>query len=239
MNLKGYTLSVLAISAKTNEEPVIDILVRIHSQGCRLNRADFILTLISVFWDDGQKQLEAFCRAATGPAQDGRRSPFNPYLQPSPDRLLRASIILAFRRARLEHVYSILRGKDLQTGTCSVERGDQQFAILRVAQDYRLNLQNWHDFFTVLPRAGYLSTKQISSEMTLISTHALWLIEKRDFQIPTDTLREALARWLFMTLLTDRSTGAPESRMEQNLALLRDCRSADEFLQWNEKSTPS
>lgn len=186
---------------------------------------------MSVCWEDGQKELEAFCRAATQPSQDGRPSPFNPYLQPSPDRLLRASIILASRRARLEHVYSILRGKNLQTGTLSVERRGQQFATLRVAQDYCLNLQHWHDFFTVPRRAGYLSAKRISSEMTLIYTYALWLIGNRDFQLPPYTLREALARWLFMALLTGRYTGSPEPRREQDLALLRDCRSGDEFLQ--------
>jgi hypothetical protein len=34
--------------------------VRINSQGRTLNQADFILTLMSVFWDEGRKQLEDF-----------------------------------------------------------------------------------------------------------------------------------------------------------------------------------
>ena len=37
---------------------------------------------------------------------------------------------LAFRRARLQYVYSILRGKDLETGAFSDERREEQFAIL-------------------------------------------------------------------------------------------------------------
>ena len=39
-----------------------DIFVRINSEGVRLNQADFILTLMSVFWDEGRMALETFCR---------------------------------------------------------------------------------------------------------------------------------------------------------------------------------
>ncbi len=49
--------------------------MRINSQGKPLNQADFILTLMSVFWDDGRKQLEEFCRQARTPAV-GEASPF-------------------------------------------------------------------------------------------------------------------------------------------------------------------
>ena len=38
--------------------------------------------------------------------------------------MLRVGVALAFRRARLQHVYSILRGKDLETGKVSAERRD-------------------------------------------------------------------------------------------------------------------
>ncbi|GGK31605.1 hypothetical protein GCM10010965_25540 [Caldalkalibacillus thermarum] len=40
-----------------------------------------------------------------------------------PDQLLRASIGLGFKRARLKNVYSILRGKDLQTGEFPMSGG--------------------------------------------------------------------------------------------------------------------
>jgi len=46
---------------------------------------------------------------------------------------------------KIEH-HSILRGKDLQTREFSPERRDAQFAVLKEAQSYALNLQNWHDF---------------------------------------------------------------------------------------------
>jgi uncharacterized protein with ParB-like and HNH nuclease domain len=39
------------------------VFVRINGKGKALNQADFILTLMSVFWDEGRAELEAFARA--------------------------------------------------------------------------------------------------------------------------------------------------------------------------------
>jgi hypothetical protein len=226
--LLDYPLTALEISSSVDEDRVAEIFVRINSKGTPLNQADFILTLMSVFWDDGRKQLEEFCRQAKKPPVDNRPSPYNHYLAPSPDQLLRPSVALGFRRARLEHVYSLLRGKDLQTRQFSVEQREKQFDILREAQDCVLNLQNWHDYFKVLKRAGYQSGKLISSEMTIVYTYAMWLIGKMDYCVDPYYLREVMARWFFMVALTGRYTS--ENRMEQDLALLRGIDTAEGFV---------
>jgi len=231
INLVNYPVTALVISASATEEQVSEIFVRINSRGRTLNQADFILTLMSVFWDEGRKELEDFARRAKQPPPDNRPSPYNPYFQPSPDQLLRVGVALAFRRARLEHVYSILRGKDLQTGEFSAERRDAQFALLRKAQAYVLDLQHWHDFLNVLKRAGYLHPSLISSQTALVYTYALWLIGKRDFGLDPHLLRDVMACWFFMASLTGRYTSSPESRMEQDLALLRGCRESHEFVE--------
>jgi len=230
VKLGNYPITAMEISYSVDEDRVAEIFVRINSKGTPLNQADFILTLMSVFWDEGRKQLEDFCRQAKTPSSSNKPSPYNHYLLPNPDQLLRVSVALGFRRARLEYVYSLLRGKDLQTKQFSDEQREKQFAILRESQSYVLDLQNWHEFFKVLRRAGYLSSQFISSEMAVLYTHALWLIGKRDFKVDSYRLREVIARWFFMAALTGRYTGSPESRMEQDLALLREAYSPDDFL---------
>lgn len=227
--LQDYPITALEISYSVDEDRVAEIFVRINSKGTPLNQADFILTLMSVFWDEGRKQLEDFCQHAKILPTDNRPSPYNYYLLPKPDQLLRVSVALGFRRARLEYVYSLLRGKDLQTGQFSEEQREKQFTILKESQAYVLNLQNWHDFFKVLKRAGYSSSQFISSEMSILYAYALWLIGKRDFKVEAFRLREIIARWFFMSSLTGRYTGSPESRMEQDLALLRDAQTANDF----------
>jgi len=217
----NYPLTALEISSSVDEDRVAEIFVRINSKGTPLNQADFILTLMSVFWDEGRKELEDFCRRAKTPPADNRPSPYNHYLRPNPDQLLRVSVALGFGRARLEHVYSLLRGKDLQTRQFSVEQRKRQFQILQQAQAYTLDLQNWHEFLKVLKRAGYRSDQLISSQMAVLYTYALWLIGKRNFKVEPYRLREVMARWFFMAALTSRYTGSPETRMEQDLAPLR------------------
>jgi len=111
-----------------------------------------------------------------------------------------------------------------------VEQRERQFEILRQAQGYTLDLQNWHEFFKVLKRAGYPSDQLISSQMAVLYTYALWLIGKRDFGVDPYRLREVMARWFFMAALTGRYTGSPETRMEQDMALLRGTTTADDFM---------
>ncbi|MGQ9734986.1 MAG: GmrSD restriction endonuclease domain-containing protein [Thermaceae bacterium] len=230
VNLTNYPLTALEISPSASEEQVADIFVRINSRGRALNQADFILTLMSVYQDEGRKELENFARKATQVPPDNQPSPYNPYFKPKPAQLLRVAIALAFRRARLEDVYSILRGKDLQTGQFSAERRDEQFELLQQAQKSVLNLQYWHDFLKVLKRAGYIHPGMITSETALIYTYALWLIGKRDFGLDLTTLRDLTARWFFMSSLTGHYTGSPETRMEQDLAMLRNQTQPEEFI---------
>lgn len=229
-HLLDYPLTALEISSSTSEQQVSDIFVRINSKGRTLNQADFILTLMSVFWDEGRRTLEAFAREAKTVPQAGQPSPYNPLFQPLPDQLLRVIVALAFRRARLEHVYMILRGKDLQTGEFSEERRDEQFTLLKKAQEYVLDLQNWHEFLNVVRLAGHMHKSLILSEVGMVYNYALWLIGKRDFKVPTRSLRNIMARWFFMTSLTYRYTGSQESQMEQDLAMLRGKSSPEEFI---------
>jgi len=229
-DLQSYPFTALELSPNVDEEDVAEVFVRINSKGTTLNQADFILTLMSVFWDKGRADMEQFCHLARTPST-GTASPFNYYLQPDPDQLLRVSIALGFRRARLQHAYNVLRGKDLTTGEFSEERRDEQFRTLEETQSYVLDLQHWHDFFKALLRAGYRQKSMITSSLNVLYTYALYLIGKRDFHVDDYALRNVIARWYFMAALTGRYTGSPESVMEEDLARLRDVTDAEGFVQ--------
>jgi len=226
--LLKFPFTALQLSAETSEEAVAEVFVRINSQGKTLNQADFILTLMSVFWDDGRTELESFCRQARVPSMNGP-SPHNHFSQPSPDQMLRVGVGLAFKRARLEHVYSILRGKDLGTGDFSADRRDDQCSQLRDAQSKSLNLQYWHDFMNCLRQAGYRSRRMISSQNALLYTYTLYLIGRTEFRTPEHTLRKSIAQWFFMSAVTGRYTASPESRMESDLAMLRGVEDSEKF----------
>ena len=229
-SLLTFPFTALELASNISEEDVSDVFVRINSKGTPLNQADFILTLMSVFWDEGRSELEHFCRLAKKPAK-GTASPFNYFIEPSPDQLLRVDVGVAFKRARLKYVYSILRGKDLETETFSDNRRVEQFEILKNAQERTLNLQYWHDFMNCIRQAGFRSGKMISSQNNFLFSYILYLIGRTEYKVAEFELRRSISRWFFMSSVTGRFTGSPESAMEFDLARLRDVNTADDFVQ--------
>jgi len=230
IQLKKYPFSALEISHDAEEEDVADIFVRVNSQGQNLKQADFILTLISVFWEEGREELESFCRDARVPNVK-EKSPYNYLYEPSPDHLLRVSVGYAFKRARLKYAYLLLRGKDLETKETTPERREKQFHLFKEAQKKCLDLQNWHDFLKIILNAGYKRSNMIVSQTAIMYTYVFYLIGKYDFKVDSTTLRKILSKWFFMVTLTYRYSSSAESQMEQDLANLRSIKSANEFVE--------
>lgn len=230
-DLQKYPFTALEIAPTVDEEQVADIFVRINSEGVKLNQADFILTLLSVFWDEGRSSLETFCRLARqAPVGGQKASPFNHFIQPDPDQLLRVAIAYGFGRGRLKSVYQILRGKDVDTGIFSVEQREKQFDILKDAQNVCLDLTNWHQFLSALIGAGYRSAEMISSQNALLYAYAFYLIGRVRFRIPERDLQKAIGRWFFATSLTGRYTSSPETIMDADLNRLKPIKNGETFL---------
>ena len=231
-DLQKYPFTALEIAPTVDEEQVADIFVRINSEGVRLNQADFILTLLSVFWDDGRAELERFCRQSrVAPAPGAKPSPFNHLIQPDPDQLLRVSIAFGFGRGRLQSIYQILRGKDPETGAYLAERRDEQFGTLKQAQAQVLNLTHWHQFHSALIGAGFRSNELISSENALLFAYAFYLIGRVHYRVEEHRLQKAIGRWFLASTLTGRYTSSPESTMDGDLARMRNVVDAEGFLQ--------
>ena len=174
-------------------------------------------------------QLENFCHDARLPSTT-YATPFNYLIVPKPEQMLRASVGLAFRRARLQYIYSILRGKDLDTGLFSEERREQQFEKLKVAQAHTLDIQNWHEFIKALKQAGYNNESFISSNNNILYSYVFFLIGRIDYKVDLYELKKLIAKWFFMCSITGRYTGSPETAMEMDLAKFRSVETAEDFV---------
>jgi hypothetical protein len=224
-----YQFVALTLSSSVQAETIAEVFVRINGEGKKLNQSDFIMTLMSVFWDQGRAELEKFSMLAAKPG-DGQASPFNHFIKPAPDQLLRATVGLSLKRARLESVYSALRGRDAKTGLDNPEKRTEQFALMQEGQKAALNLSNWHHFLSALTLAGYRGEKMISSETAIIYSYVLYLIGIRDYTIDKIKMRQAIAEFFFMAALTGRYSSSPETRFESDLSLLRDLADDTAFL---------
>ena len=229
--LQQYPFNAVEIASSVMEEQAAELFVRINSAGMHLQQADFILTLLSVFWEEGRRELVSFSRNSHIPSKAGAPSSFNQLIKPGPDQMLRVGVALSFYRGRLRSVYQILRGKDLNTEEFSVERRDLQFAKLKEAQNKVLNLTNWQEFLGYLVGAGFRSGDLISSETAVLYSYAFYLIGKIQCGVSHDVLRKLIGRWFLSTTLSGRYTSSPETRMEEDLNRLKELpKMADSFV---------
>lgn len=147
-NIKNYQFSVLVLSADLDVDVVAEIFQRINSGGIPLNSADFILTLMSVYWVEGRHTLEDFSRRAKTPSNDQSGSPYNVFLAPSPDQLLRVAVGLGLKRGVLQNAYQDLRGRDPKDRVVKEDLRQARFDDLKQAQDKVLALADWHEYIT-------------------------------------------------------------------------------------------
>ncbi len=228
-NLRDRKFEVVELRSNVDRKDVAEIFVRINSGGIQLNQADFVLTLMSVYWKDGRERLVDFARdAALTPK--GVSSSANHFIEPSADQLLRVVAGLALKRARLRAVYQALRGVDPKTRKSSPELIKKRFGQMQKAQDEVLCLTNWHEFLRAVELAGYRSGKMISSDGSLLFSYLMYLIGHQRYKLNRESLREVIARWFFMTSLVGRYTGSIETRVERDLRRVADAKSANDFV---------
>lgn len=232
LNLSEYTLPTLEIKAIANEEEVSDIFVRVNSGGQKLTEKNFIETLLAVFDNDTHKKINEFCRDSRIP-QDG--TSYNHILAVDPVHIIRTTVGLAFKRARLKYAYMLLRGKDLKTGKASRETQTENLKRFSEALDIVMNLNNWHNFLNIMKSAGYLKSTLVSSDNAVIFSYLMYLIGKVEYKVPSVELNKLMSRWVFMTTLCAVYTDSPESKVEKHLADLRSLKKADEFVSYLNK----
>jgi len=223
ININKYLLTALEIAPNLEEEIVSDIFVRINSQGVSLTQADFILTLLSVYWEEGRKEIEQFCIDSRKiPEKETRFSSFNYLIKPDPDDMLRVLVGLTFHRAKMKDVYSIIRGRDMETGEFSEDLRTQQFDKLKLNLPTILDNTNWQSFLKILIGGGYKDEELISSKSAVLYSYILYLIGKQNFNTQNHELQRIIGRWFVMSSLTGRYSSSPETAFEKDLNRIKE-----------------
>lgn len=227
LNLGIYSLPTLKINSKANEENVADIFVRVNSGGQNLTEKNFIETLIAVYDNAVHDKINQFCADSRIPANG---TSFNQILQVDPSHLIRMSVGVGFRRARLRYVYMLLRGKNLKTGEITQNIREENLKIFKESMDMVTNLNNWHAFMNLFASAGYLKGSFVASSNAVVFSYVLYLIGKYDYKVSSVELQKIISKWIFMSTITGFYTGSTESQVEKQFADLRDVHNADEFV---------
>ena len=233
LGLEDFSLPTLEISDNADEQDVADIFVRVNSGGQNLNENNFIQTLISVYEKEVHDKITKFCLESRIP-KDG--TSYNHIMEIDPQHLVRMAVGVGFHRARLKYAYMLLRGKNLETGKYSDETRTQNLTIFKDALEEVMNLNNWHAFLNCVSRAGYVSNKIIASSNAVVFSYVLYLLGKLEYKVDSVCLNKIISKWFFMSAITYFYTGSTESEVERQFADLRNVHTADEFVEYLEKS---
>ena len=229
LDLKDYSLPVLKIRQKADEEDVADIFKRVNSGGQNLNENNFIETLLSVYDNDVHDRIMKFCSDSRIP-QDG--TSFNNIIDVDPTHLIRMAVGYGFNRARMKYGYKILRGKNLKTGETSEETRKENLEIFKKALDLVMDINNWHAYLNLFPNAGYIRGNLVSSSYVVIYGYVWYLMGKYQYHVSPLELRKVITKFIFMSLVRQYYGISPESSVEKNFADLRDIKDAQGFVDY-------
>lgn len=229
INLKTHTLSVFYIKANADEEDVSEIFVRVNSGGIPLKQNDFILTLLSLYWDEGRKAVEQFSKDSLYPSKDKVTS-YNQITPVTAQDIIRVVMAYAFDRGRLQYGYKLLRGADFdKKGVINEELRNQRFDILKEKMPDVINVHNWHEFLKAIMNAGYLSGDLILSGNTIFYAYAFYLIAKYRFNASYNENLHLTSLWFFYAALVSLYTGSFESTLENHLNSIKELKNMDDY----------
>ena len=229
VNLKNHTLPVFDIKANAEEEDVSEIFVRVNSGGVSLKQNDFILTLLSLYWDEGRKEIEEFSKESTFPTK-GKTTSYNQITTVAAQDLIRVVMAYAFDRARLKYGYKLLRGADFdKRGAVDEELRIQRFDTLKEKLPDVLDVHSWHEFLKAIMNAGYLSGDLILSGNAIFYSYAFYLIAKHRFHTSYNENMHLTSLWFFYASLVSLYTGSFESTVESHLNSIKDLSTLKEY----------
>ncbi len=209
--IANYTFPVVTIqrsagSDDASEEDIAEIFVRINNQGTRLNHADFVLTLLSVFHGDLRDRIEVRS------VEMSKES----VIEIDAQQLLRVTCAVGFHRARMPAIYRFLRGVDPNSGDTSAEARRARLVSLEQAAEECLDRTHWRDFTLRVVHAGFVSDALIASNNAILNAYSLYVLGRR-VGVGKPKLDELISRWIFATLLSARYTTSSETRFEEDL----------------------
>ncbi len=222
-NILNYPFQVLELSTDLDPEEVSEIFVRINSKWQSLTQSDFILTLMSVYWPKGREELENFYKDSFNVPKDNKPSSYNIiWIKPTPEQLIRTIIWYTFNRGKLKYAYLILKGRDLENRITSSQLREENFNKFKKGQEKVLNLTNWHNFIKIIYSAGFIDESLISSKIAFFITYAIYLKLLDDADVATKELESLVRQWFVFSILTQRYTGSPESKIEEDFNKIKE-----------------
>ena len=251
-------VGVISLNDDLDVETVAEIFVRINAKGVPLSSADFVMSKIATYGDEGRnlrKLIDYFCHlTVSGHAFDDIRAndeefAASPHLdkiqwlkrqsdelfQPEYTDVIRIAGLVGFNRGKAGAIVSELSGLDPETRKIDESRIPAAYARFSDALDQLVRKTHLERFVMMIKSAGFIDASMIGSKNALNFAYALYLRLRNDDQLSEGERARIVKRWFVMTLLTGRAVGSFESTWETDLRRISE-HGADGYLRILEES---
>lgn len=241
--LKGIAnrqIGVIELDATLDIDEVTEIFIRINSKGSPLSQSDFVMSKMAADLSHGgammRKAVDYFCHLAVKPEfyshmkldKEFQTSKYANHLKwlandyddiydPDYGDMLRVSFMHQFRRGKLADLVSLLSGRDFLTKEYKEEIVEDSYQKLDAGIMNFINQYNFSQFIMAIKGAGFVSSKQLGSQMTLDFAYTLYLILLDDKSIPNAQVKRYVQKWFVLSTLTSRYIGSPETMMDRDM----------------------
>lgn len=251
-------VGVISLADNLDVETVAEIFVRINAKGVPLSSADFVMSKIATYGDEGRnirKLIDYFCHlAVAGHAYDDisendREFAATEHLkkiswltnqsddlfQPEYTDIIRVAGLVGFSRGKAATIVSELSGLDPSTRKIDEDRIPTAYDRFSHALDEIVRQTHIERFVMMIKSAGFIDASMIGSKNAINFAYALYLRSRQNNEMTEGERSRLVKRWFVMTILTGRASGAFESTWETDLRRIEE-HGADGYLKLIEQS---
>lgn len=239
-SIANRQIGVIELDASLEIDEVTEIFIRINSKGTALSQSDFVMSKMAADTDHNgslmRKTVDYFCHLAVKPDfysqmikdqefQDSKyaakikwlANDYDDIYDPNFGDMLRVSFMHQFRRGKLSDLVSLLSGRDFITKEYRDDIIDDSYQKLDQGIMNFINQYHFSQFVMAIKGAGFVSSKQLNSQMTLDFAYTLYLMLLDDAEIPNAQIKRYVQKWFVLSTLTSRYIGSPESQMDRDM----------------------
>lgn len=239
-SIEHAQVGVISLNDDLDVETVAEIFVRINAKGVPLSSADFVMSKIATYGDEGRnlrKLIDYFCHlSVSGHAFDDisendkefsdsehlakiqwLKNQSDELFQPEYTDVIRIAGLVGFSRGKASAIVSELSGLDPETRKIDESRIPDAYARFSSALDQLVRKTHLERFVMMIKSAGFIDASMIGSKNALNFAYALYLRLRDDDQLTEGERAKIVKRWFVMTLLTGRAVGSFESTWETDL----------------------